>query len=102
MEEIVKVAHLQKRFGKFQALKDVSFTVEKAKWLGLSGLMEQGSPRRFGRFWALSKKIVARRRSLIKTYGKTVSQFTRNFPVRAWGCGLVGESDRWEKSSIFL
>lgn len=37
MEEIVKVAHLQKRFGKFQALKDVSFTVEKGQVVGFIG-----------------------------------------------------------------
>lgn len=37
MEEIVRVEHLQKRFGKFQALKDVSFTVEKGQVVGFIG-----------------------------------------------------------------
>lgn len=37
MEEIVKVAHLQKRFEKFQALKDVSFTVERGQVVGFIG-----------------------------------------------------------------
>lgn len=37
MEEIVKVEHLQKNFGKFQALKDVSFTVEKGQVVGFIG-----------------------------------------------------------------
>ncbi|MEA4828687.1 MAG: ABC transporter ATP-binding protein, partial [Enterococcus thailandicus] len=27
MSEVVKVQHLQKKFGKFEALKDVSFSV---------------------------------------------------------------------------
>lgn len=37
MEEIVKVSGLQKNFGKFQALKDVSFTVEKGQVVGFIG-----------------------------------------------------------------
>ncbi|RGW14436.1 ABC transporter ATP-binding protein [Enterococcus asini] len=37
MVEIVKVEHLTKHFGKFQALKDVSFTVEKGQVVGFIG-----------------------------------------------------------------
>ena len=37
MEEIVKVEYLAKHFGKFQALKDVSFTVEKGQVVGFIG-----------------------------------------------------------------
>ncbi|KAF1293028.1 ABC transporter ATP-binding protein [Candidatus Enterococcus leclercqii] len=37
MEEIVKVSGLQKNFGKFQALKEVSFTVEKGQVVGFIG-----------------------------------------------------------------
>lgn len=34
MNEIVKVEHLQKKFGKSQALKDVSFTVNSGEVVG--------------------------------------------------------------------
>lgn len=37
MTEIVKVEHLQKKFGKFQALSDVSFTVRSGEVLGFIG-----------------------------------------------------------------
>ncbi|WP_167630071.1 ABC transporter ATP-binding protein [Listeria valentina] len=37
MAEIVKVEHLQKKFGKFQALSDVSFTVNPGEVLGFIG-----------------------------------------------------------------
>ena len=37
MKEIVNVQHLQKNFGKFQALKDVSFTVESGQVVGFIG-----------------------------------------------------------------
>ncbi|MHC5252744.1 ABC transporter ATP-binding protein [Listeria kieliensis] len=37
MAEIVKVEHLQKKFGKFHALSDVSFTVNQGEVLGFIG-----------------------------------------------------------------
>lgn len=37
MTEIVKVQGLQKKFGKFQALKDVSFTVNAGEVVGFIG-----------------------------------------------------------------
>lgn len=37
MEEIVKVQGLKKSFGKFTALKDVSFTVNAGEVLGFIG-----------------------------------------------------------------
>ncbi|NMB43712.1 MAG: ABC transporter ATP-binding protein [Clostridiales bacterium] len=37
MNEIVKLQGVQKKFGKFQALKDVSFTVEKEQVVGFIG-----------------------------------------------------------------
>lgn len=37
MEEIIKVHHLQKNFGKFAALKDVSFTVNAGEVVGFIG-----------------------------------------------------------------
>ena len=37
MNEIVKLQGVQKRFGKFQALRDVSFTVEKEQVVGFIG-----------------------------------------------------------------
>lgn len=37
MEEIVKVVGLQKSFGKFQALKDVSFSVNRGEVVGFIG-----------------------------------------------------------------
>lgn len=37
MKELVKVEGLQKSFGKFQALRDVSFTVNEGEVLGFIG-----------------------------------------------------------------
>src|SRR5690625_201903 len=37
MEEVVKIASLQKRFGKFQALSDVSFSVKAGEVVGFIG-----------------------------------------------------------------
>lgn len=37
MAEIVKVTHLKKSFGRFEALKDVSFTVHSGEVVGFIG-----------------------------------------------------------------
>ena len=37
MSEVVKVQHLQKKFGKFEALKDVSFSVNAGEVVGFIG-----------------------------------------------------------------
>ena len=37
MAEIVKVTHLIKNFGRFEALKDVSFTVHSGEVVGFIG-----------------------------------------------------------------
>lgn len=50
MAEIVKVTHLKKSFGRFEALKDVSFTVHSGESLDLSDQMVLENPRRFGHF----------------------------------------------------
>lgn len=40
MTEIVKIKGLQKKFGKFQALSDVTFTVGAGEVVGFIGPME--------------------------------------------------------------
>ena len=50
MTEIVKVQGLQKNFGKFAALKDVSFTLAPGQVLGFLGPNGAGNPRPFELF----------------------------------------------------
>lgn len=72
MGELVKVDHLQKKFGKFQALTDVTFTVEAGEVVGFIGPNGAGSRQQFAHCSASSRAMAARRKFLVAMSGKKV------------------------------
>ena len=69
MAEIVKVTHLKKSFGRFEALKDVFHRTFQVKSLDLSDQMVLENPRRFGHFRDY-KKTAERQRFWARCMGR--------------------------------
>ncbi len=72
MAEIVKVTHLKKSFGRFEALKDVSFTVHSGEVVGFIGPNGSGKSTTIRTLLGIIKKTAERQRFLVKMYGKIV------------------------------
>ena len=72
MAEIVKVTHLKKNFGRFEALKDVSFTVHSGEVVGFIGPNGSGKSTTIRTLLGIIKKTAEWQRFLVKMYGKIV------------------------------
>src|SRR5699024_2107619 len=66
MESIVKIQNLQKKFGEFEALKDVSFTVCPGEVVGLIGPNGAGKSTTI----RIVLSIIKRDAGLVKIFGK--------------------------------
>lgn len=72
MAEIVKVTHLKKSFGRFEALKDVSFTVHSGEVVGFIGPNGSGKSTTIRTLLGIIKKDGGTATILGKMYGKIV------------------------------
>ncbi len=70
MADVLTVDHLQKKFGKFQALKDITFSIHPGEVFGFIGPMVPASRQPSGRCSAFCAQLLAGQPFLAKTRGR--------------------------------
>ena len=75
MTDIVKVQGLQKKFGKFQALRDVSFTIKSGEVVGFIGPNGAGKSTTIRTLLGIIKRDSGIAEILERTFGKIVLKF---------------------------